>query len=477
MYLYAMIDGKSSKRTVYGSLTVGPTAGHLCRVFFALLAGLAPVSTYAAHDSLEGLLNHVKQERIVEAAENAKRDARFLAAREQHSLLLAKVRSELAEEMARGEKLQQAHDLNEQTLMTNADTLMANQGVVGELHGIIRQTAGDIAGVFESSLVSAQFPKRSTFLRHLAESKELPSFEDLEKLWHVMLGEMVQSGEVVKFEAQAINSEGEQQQLTVTRVGTFNAMSDGRFLRYLPETGHLLVPSRQPPPRYQKTAKAFADSTEGVHAVPLDPTRGAMLALLVQKPNLAERIRQGGVVGYIIIVLAVFGLAIALLRYVGLTTVATKIKRQLSSSDADDDNPLGRILKVYTDSPGVDTETLGLKLDEAVLRELPAIQRGLSTLAILAAVAPLLGLLGTVTGIIETFQSITLFGTGDPRLMSGGISQALVTTVLGLVAAIPLLLLHSFLATKSNTVVQVLDEQSAAMVARLAEKRQAAPAV
>ena len=114
-------------------------------------------------------------------------------------------------------------------------------------------------------------------------------------------------------------------------------------------------------------------------------------------------------------------------------------------------------------------ETLSLKLDEAILRETPSIERGLVTLAILAAVAPMLGLLGTVSGMIETFQSITLFGTGDPKLMSGGISQALVTTELGLAVAIPILLIHSALSSKSNRLIQILDEESAAIVARNAE--------
>ena len=90
-----------------------------------------------------------------------------------------------------------------------------------------------------------------------------------------------------------------------------------------------------------------------------------------------------------------------------------------------------------------------------------------------ANTATLLGLLGTVTGMIATFQSITLFGTGDPKLMAGGISQALITTVLGLIAAIPLLLLHNFVATRSKDLVQILEERSAGMVASRAEKGKA----
>jgi len=117
-------------------------------------------------------------------------------------------------------------------------------------------------------------------------------------------------------------------------------------------------------------------------------------------------------------------------------------------------------------------ELLQLKLDEAVLAEIPALERGNSLIKLLAAIAPLLGLLGTVTGMILTFQAISLFGSGDPKLMAGGISQALVTTVLGLVVAIPLLFSHSVIAYLSRSMIQRLDEQCAGVLARSAEERE-----
>jgi len=193
--------------------------------------------------------------------------------------------------------------------------------------------------------------------------------------------------------------------------------------------------------------------------------------LLVQSPDLKERIQQGGWIGYIILGLGVIGLLIALQRFIFLTVVGRGIDKQRSVSEASLNNPLGRILSVYSSDKDNDIETLSLKLDEAILREIPKIERGLITLAVLAAIAPMLGLLGTVSGMIETFQSITLFGTGDPKLMSGGISQALVTTELGLAVAIPILLIHSAISSKSNRLVQILDEESAALVAQNAEKQ------
>ncbi|MEC7233577.1 MAG: MotA/TolQ/ExbB proton channel family protein, partial [Pseudomonadota bacterium] len=201
------------------------------------------------------------------------------------------------------------------------------------------------------------------------------------------------------------------------------------------------------------------------------PSRGALLNLLLQMPTLTERINQGGLVGYIIILLGLGGIGIAVERIVRLDGIARTVKTQLASGQAGGDTPLGRVWSVYQNSDAKDVEALELKLDDAILKEIPPLERNLSLLKLLAGVAPLLGLLGTVTGMILTFQAITLFGTGDPKLMAGGISQALITTVLGLVVAIPLLLLHAAAATRSREIVQILEEQATGMIAAFSEKK------
>ena len=193
--------------------------------------------------------------------------------------------------------------------------------------------------------------------------------------------------------------------------------------------------------------------------------------LFLQMPTLLERVNQGGLVGYIIVVLGFLGVALAIERIVSLSRMAKMVRKQLSAGTAvSGDSPLSRVWQSYEANKSVDVETLELKLDDAILKEMPALERGLSLLKLLSGVAPLLGLLGTVTGMILTFQAITLFGTGDPKLMAGGISQALVTTVLGLVVAIPILLLHAVASTRSREIVQVLEEQAAGLIAAHAEK-------
>jgi len=230
-----------------------------------------------------------------------------------------------------------------------------------------------------------------------------------------------------------------------------------------------IIPVGRDQVQHVEMARDIESADSGIYPFPIDPTRGAMLALLVQVPDLKNRIEQGGLIGYVILIIGFVGLLLAIERLIVLFITARKVNEQLNN-DEPDENALGRIMLVYKNNPEIDAETLGLKLDEAILKEMPKLQRGLWTIALLAAVSPLLGLLGTVTGIIETFQSITLYGTGDPRVMSGGISQALVTTVMGLLVAIPLLLFHGYLSSKSNTLIQILDEKSMAFVALLAEE-------
>jgi biopolymer transport protein ExbB len=185
---------------------------------------------------------------------------------------------------------------------------------------------------------------------------------------------------------------------------------------------------------------------------------------------LIERIQQGGIVGYLIILLGLFGVGIAIERLVRLVDADRKVTAQLKSDVISKDNALGRVLSVYDENKNTDTETLELKMAEAVFKETPELNKGLILIKVISVVAPLMGLLGTVTGMIKTFQAITLYGAGDPKLMAGGISQALVTTVLGLTVAIPTTLLHTVVSGRSKRVSQIIQEQGAGIIASHSEK-------
>ncbi len=439
-------------------------------VLVLLFAALFCTPAFSAQ-SLDALLKQVKQAKAEEARLNKQREAEFLKDKNRQVQLLAAAKQKLAAEKARGESLKQQFDENEQKLAEAEETLERRQGNLGELFGVVRQVAGDVAGVLDASLVSAQYPGRSKELVRMSNEKKLPSIPELEELWFQMQHEMTESGKVVKYMDSVVAVDGTENQQEVVRVGVFNAVSNGKFLRYLTETDQLIILPRQPAPRFLRMAEELQNASGGLVPMAVDPSRGAILNLLVQAPDLKERIAQGKEVGYIIIGLAAFGFLLALYRLIALGITSMKVRSQLKHADSPKkNNPLGRVLLSWFDNQDADLETLERKVDEAVVKEVPKLQRGLSILKILAVIAPLLGLLGTVTGMIQTFQSITLFGTGDPKLMAGGISQALITTVLGLMAAIPLTFLHALVSTRSKALVQVLEEQSAGIIARHAEK-------
>lgn len=442
----------------------------------ALAIASAPVMAQEAK-SLDELLKFVEQGRVQEAKENKAREDRFKAARYQQQELLDEARDMLKKEEERSAVLEGKFEELELVLTDKQRQLKDRLGTLTELFGHLTSTAGDLRSNYQSSLVSVQHPNREEFVNSLidkmAGAEQLPSIAEIEKMWHALLLEMTESGKVVRFETDVTSAGGETEKQQVVRVGTFNIVnSDGEYLKYEPENGSLQVLPRQPSGPYLGWAEDLASASEGIHAFGIDPTGptgGTFLSALIDSPTLSERWHQGGVVGYIITGVGAVAAIIALLRLISLTLMGAKVNAQLKSGSANTDNPLGRVLKVHEDNPNMDSETLELKLSEAVLKELPNLEKSLNLLKIIAAVAPLLGLLGTVTGMIITFQAITIFGAGDPKAMAGGISGALVTTVLGLCVAIPTVLLHTIVSGRSKKIVHILEEQTTGIIAQHTE--------
>ena len=423
-----------------------------------------------ANAQLDQLLQEAREAASTVSKESQQRIDQFRRNRNQQAALLQQVKRQLAAAELRGDQLQASFEQNELDLENMNEQLRIQSGNMGELFGVVRQVSGDTKGTIDSSLISAQYPDRGEIASQLAQIKGLPSIEELNQLRMLMLDEMVESAKVVRYPTTIVNADGSQEQTEVVRVGVFNVITGDRFLSYEPQTRSLKELPRQPVGRYRSLASDLYSATDGIVAMAVDPSFGSLLALLIDAPNAKERVDQGGLVGYVILVLGLIGLLISIERLLFLQGASTKIRQQLKSDTPDPTNALGRILSVYTENKTIDAETLELKLDEAILRETPQFEKRQGTIKVLAAVAPLLGLLGTVVGMIATFQMITLFGTGDPKLMAGGISQALVTTMLGLVVAIPLVLLHSLVASKSKALIEILEEQSAGIIAKHSEQ-------
>ena len=428
--------------------------------------------------SLDELLDLVEEGRARDNAEEEARVREFEQNQANQQQLLSDAQAQRAAEEARSAQLETTFEDNELLIADVTEQLNVRLGSLRELFGVLQQVAGDARGLFEASLTNIEYPGRSRFLTDLAakmgSSSQLASIEEIEQLWFELQREATELGKIKRLsDFQVIGANGDILNEDIVRIGGFNIVADGRYLTRNPETNSVAELQRQPEQgRFTGSTAAMLEAGPADDFVRfgLDPTSGQILGLLVREPSFQERIQQGGIVGYIIITLGVFGVLLSLERLISLGIAGRKVKAQLKSETASDKNALGRVLQAYESNREVDTETLELKLGEAILKEVPPLQRGILIIKVISVVAPLLGLLGTVTGMINTFQAITLFGTGDPTRMAGGISQALVTTQLGLYVAVPTVLLHTVVSGRSRGIIQILQEQSAGIVAEQSER-------
>jgi len=433
-----------------------------------------------APSTVQQLLELVKEGQVREQSENAVREAEFMANKNKQASILAAEKRELARQERIADQLEAEYKKNEEILRVKEEAYKKELGSLVELFGHLQSASGEAAVQFTGSLSSAQFgTDRVDFLNNLtakmSETTELPIIREIEGLWYELQREMIAGGEIASFEASVIDVDGETSNCDVVRVGLFNAVCDGKYLEFAASKGQYAFLPRQPEGRYTRTANNIASAGAGEQVTfgidPTGPTGGSLLANLIQTPSLTERLAQGREIGYAIVIVGLLGTLLALYKLYVLYVTGRAVRKQSKSKALNSNNPLGRVLKVGEEHFSKDIDTLELKLAEAIMAERPDIERYIGIVKIISVVAPLAGLLGTVTGMIVTFQQITLYGTGDPKLMAGGISQALVTTVLGLLVAIPTTLLHSFANSSAREIVGVLEEQSTGILAERAESK------
>jgi biopolymer transport protein ExbB len=422
------------------------------------------------NEALERLLEDVRQQSEVSAEENNEREGIFSEEQAERRTELEDSLAELQRQTERSQRLRAQFDSNEVLLEELNDTLRIRTGDMGELFGIFRQVAAETSGALNSSLASVESPQRSDRANAIAESDDVPVIDDLRALQLLLLEETVESGRVSRFASEISDATGQNKTGQVVRIGLFTAVSaDGYLQSTTADAGFNVLP-RQPARRYANSATDFFATTSGTASVAIDPSRGSLLSLVIQSPGLVRQISYGGGIGYTIILIGLAGLALSIWRLFDLRGIGRKVSAQLESDSASAGNPLGRVLAVAAGNGTASIEVLERKLDEAVMRETPPLERFQGIVKVIAGVAPLMGLLGTVVGMIRTFQTITLFGSGDPKLMADGISQALVTTVEGLVVAIPLVFMHALMTDKSRELIEILEEQSAGIIARHTER-------
>ena len=425
-------------------------------------------------EALDKLLDLVQQGRVEQSKENKEREQRFLAQKSKQEQLLQEAIAERKKLERRSELLETTYSENKEQLDELTRRLEKRMGSLKELFTHLQASTSETANLLQHSITSVEYPSRHLEMEDLSDllgsNRSLPSINNIEQLWFQMQREMVESGKIKHLNLEVITTQGEPVKADVVRVGAFNLLSGNRYLQYIPETGKVIDLNRQPARYMLGYVEDYTQATEGFNAVAIDPTRGTLLNMLLDAPDFVDRVEQGGFIGYVIIILGAIGVILALERIMFLIITTRKVSDQMRLQEVKRDNPLGRIMLTYEQHKKLPLESLELKLGEAILRERGPLEKHLTMIKIISVIAPLLGLLGTVTGMINTFQTITLFGTGDPKLMAGGISQALVTTVLGLSVAIPVVFFHTLASTRSKAVISVLEEQSTGLVAEKAEQ-------
>jgi biopolymer transport protein ExbB len=429
-------------------------------------------------NNLSDLLDLVEGDRVAETEDYRQRLQNFEQNATRQQEILDTSESRVVEQEQTQTQLSDNFEANEVIIRDKRETLRDRRGDLNELFGTLQGVAGDFLSTFQNSLISAQYSGRSaaieSFIEKAGSTINQLEIAEIERFWFFMQQEMTESARVVSYNADVTLPSGETANRRITRVGSFQAMSDGDYLSYSGAIGHLQVLPKQPNAGVVASAVALESASSGLIKVGIDPTGGVggqVMANLVNFPSAEEQVRaNAGVIGNIIIVVGVIGILLGFYRLLILTLVSIKVRSQLKKDKAMKNNPLGRVLMVAESNPNADTETLELKLGEAILHETPPLESLLTLIKMIATIAPLGGLLGTVTGMIVVFQQITVYGAGDPTIMAGGISSALMTTVLGIVVAIPTIFMHTVVKSRSDTIIHILEEQATGMIAAKAER-------
>ena len=446
---------------------------------FPVYAEEAAEDEFNDPSSPEELLELVQKGQFADTKEQRDRERQFRNEKNKQAKLLADAKAERARLEREAARLEKQFEANEALLVVAEAQLKERLGSLNEIFGHLAGLATESRNIFEQSISSAQFGKeREEFLTKLAvkmgRGVSLASIPELERLWFELQREINATGEVVKFTTDVIALDGTVESREVVRVGVFNAVSDGNYLTYASTRGMYEELPSQPARRYTSTTSDVLDAGAFPVQFAVDPTGpqgGSYLASLIAMPGWGERTQQGGIVGYIILyILGLGGLGLFGWRLYSLIGIRSLIDSQLAASTLSIDNPLGRVLKVAEDNPKADTETIELKMAEQILNERPPIEKLNWLIKLISIVAPLMGLFGTIIGMIITFQMITLFGTGDPKTMAEGISIALVTTWLGLAVAIPMTFMSAIVSNFSKGILETIEEQAIGMAAERSEQ-------
>ena len=436
--------------------------------FYLFISILLPLSLFAQeneeeipieeqrNNAIKALLQTVEINKSIYVADDQKRINKFLDLIDERESMLAKAKNDLRLENERNARLEKEFEENEKVLAELEERLQIKIGVLGELFGVARQFAGELLSSSESAYTFTEFPERGDKLKEIGKI-QVHSIEELEVLWLEYFNEIVASGEVKEFKSKIINSKGDSFEDNIVRYGLFSASYKSEFIKPINELNGFELLQRQPEKSILRNLKRHQRSDE-YKTASIDPTRGFLLSLYLDKAGWIERIAQGKSVGFIIILIGIIGVAFSSYKIYFLNESKKILEDSNQTNVIQDMIDNIKKAKSYQSKENI--------IDELISNYSSKLDWGVSWIKFVAAVAPLLGLLGTVIGMIETFQAITLFGTGDPKQMAGGISQALITTMLGLMVAAPLLGFYTYISDRVNTLVQIVEEKGSYLLSK-----------
>ncbi|RJX35064.1 MAG: DUF3450 family protein [Desulfarculus sp.] len=448
------------------------------------LLGLACAAPALAAD-FNRAAGQVKRDLAQAQAERARTAQQVAAEKAQMQARVLGLKKELAAENQRLQGVRRQLSQASQQRAALGQRLAAATGDLKELAGQVRSAARDLLSLAERSPATAEEPARLEELRAYLSKSRFPGLQDIDRLFGLYLGEIASSGQIKRRRGPLVDRAGRQVQAEILRLGPFTTLyrqgGEVGLATLGAGSGRLLAIAGRPDWGARRSIGRYLDGRSA--AVVMDISGGGALRQLSRQESLWEHLLSGGPLVWPILLVGLAALVLVIERLVFLRRVrantdelmaavaglvaAGDIAGALRAAESQPGRPTSNVLQAGLSLRGNSPEVIESGLSEAMLRELPRLERFLTALKVLAAVAPLLGLLGTVTGMINTFQVITVFGTGDPRLMAGGISEALVTTELGLAVAIPILVLAALLSRRAQRIASDMEEKAMALSAAL----------
>ncbi|MBN2232732.1 MAG: DUF3450 family protein [Deltaproteobacteria bacterium] len=443
----------------------------------AMIDGGPPATAAESADGFAAVRRGLQEELNAAHAERRQTTADIAAERRGLQDDIVALQRDVAAAEAELNRLEKVHDqlLAEEKRLAEAQREAI--AAMDEVRGTVRTGARDLLALLESSLVSGHRPGRAEPFRELLAAGRAPRMEEIRALIAAYDDELWGSGTVERQPAAMVGLDGRRRQAEVTRIGALTAICQDdeaglSFAVYGKEHDAFLAVSRVPW-FHRRTVKRFLAGEDA--DVCLDFSGGATVQRLALQPTPWERLKSGGVLVWPILFIGIVALGLSVERFFFLRrvksntdTVMGRVTGLVAGGEWDASlelvqrrtGPVYNVLAAGLRARRSTREVLEHVFEEAIMKELPRLEKFLPTLQVLAAVAPLLGLLGTVTGMIDTFQVITIYGTGDPKMMSGGISEALVTTKLGLMVAIPIILIHTFFSRRVEAIIGDMEEKA-----------------